>query len=75
MIIKTQFTPAAMWPFARFELGLGLAASAVTWVLVDLARVHQVILPVTLVIVLGTALSILLAIRANTAYLRWVRLG
>ena len=71
MIIKTQFTPAAMWPFARFELGLGLAASVVTWLLVDLAHVHQIILPVTLVIVLGTALSILLAIRANTAYLRW----
>jgi putative membrane protein len=71
VIIKTQFTPWSMWPFVRFELALGLVASTATWLLVDYADLHQIILPVTVVTVLGTALSILLAVRANTAYQRW----
>jgi putative membrane protein len=41
------------------------------WLLVDRAAVRWVILPVTLASVLGTALSILLAVRANTGYQRW----
>ncbi len=48
----------------RRRLGGRLAA-------VTLAGLHQVALPVVLATVLGTALSILLAVRINTAYQRW----
>lgn len=71
MIVKTRFTPASMWPYARFELGVGTVASLAAWAVVDLAGLHQFALPVTLATVLGTALSILLAVRVNTAYQRW----
>lgn len=27
MILKNQFTPRSMWPFVRFELGLGAVSS------------------------------------------------
>jgi putative membrane protein len=71
MIVKTQFTPASMWPYARFELGLAAISSVAAWALVSRFGVHQVALPATLATVLGTALSILLAVRVNTAYQRW----
>ena len=60
-----------MWPYTRIELGIGAASSVSAWLLVDRAHLHQLALPVTLATVLGTALSILLAVRVNTAYQRW----
>jgi len=71
VIVKHQFTPASMWPYARFEIVLGMISSAVAWLLVAQLGVHQVALPATLATVTGTALSILLAVRVNTAYQRW----
>lgn len=71
MIVKRQFTPAAMWPYVRFDLSLAVVASVTAWLLVARAGLVQVALPVTLAVVLGTALSILLAVRVNTAYQRW----
>ncbi len=71
MITKQQFTPAAMWPYVRFDFALAAVAAVSAWLLVAQAGVRQVALPVTLATVLGTALSILLAVRVNTAYQRW----
>ena len=71
MLVKRQFTPVSMWPYVRFDLALALVASVVAWLLVAVLGVAQVELPSTLAVVLGTALSILLAVRVNTAYQRW----
>ncbi len=71
MILKTQFTPRSMWPYARFELAVGAASGVAAWALVDEARLRWVTLPPVLATVLGTALSILLAVRVNTGYQRW----
>jgi putative membrane protein len=71
VILKNQFTPQSMWPYARFELALGATASIAAWLLVDRADVRWLALPATLATVLGTALSILLAVRVNTSYQRW----
>jgi len=71
MILKERFTLQSTWPYARFELGLGLASSLAAWLLVDRAEVRWLALPVTLATVLGTALSILLAVRVNASYQRW----
>jgi putative membrane protein len=71
MILKRQFSPVSMWPHVRIELGLGTASSLAAWLLVDRASLHELALPITLATVLGTALSILLAVRVNTAYQRW----
>lgn len=71
MILKQQFSPRSMWPYARFEIGLGLASSGAAWFLVDRANLAWFDLPPTLAVVLGTALSILLAVRVNTSYQRW----
>lgn len=71
MILKSQFAPQKMWPYARFEILLGSASSVAAWALVDRAGQHWVALPSVLATVLGTALSILLAVRANTGYQRW----
>lgn len=40
MIVKARFSPASMWPYARFELVLGTAASLVAWAAVDLPGLH-----------------------------------
>jgi predicted membrane chloride channel (bestrophin family) len=50
---------------------VGAVASVAAWLLVDRAAVHWAPLPVTLATVLGTALSILLAVRVNSCYKRW----
>lgn len=71
MIVKTRFGPVSMWPYARFELGLGATAGVAAWVLVDAAGLAAFALPGALANVLGTAVSILLAVRVNTAYQRW----
>jgi putative membrane protein len=71
MILKRQFTPVSMWPYARFELLLAAVAAPVAWALIDQARLPGFALPSLLATVLGTALSILLAVRVNTAYQRW----
>lgn len=59
-----------MWPYARFDLGLGVVASLTAWPLLE-ADIRQVALPTTLATVIGTAVAILLAVRVNTAYQRW----
>jgi hypothetical protein len=63
--------------YVRFDLALGAVAGASAWLLVAVVGVRQVALPVTLATVLGTALSILLAVLAdNTPTLALVhRLG
>ena len=71
MILKNQFTPQRMWPFVRFELALGATSGLAAWLLVDRADVQWLALPTLLATVLGTALSILLAVRVNTCYQRW----
>lgn len=71
MIVKKHFTPASMLPYARLELGIGAISSVAAWAVVDRAGESSVALPTTVATVLGTALSILLAVRANTAYQRW----
>jgi len=71
VIVKRRFTPRSMAPFVRFELILGAGSSTAAWLLVDEARLSEFILPAALATVLGTALSILLAVRANTSYQRW----
>ena len=71
MILKSQFTPRKMWPYARFELALGTKTGLAAWLLVDRAALRWLALPATLATVLGTALSILLAVRVNTGYQRW----
>jgi len=71
VIIKKHFTPASIFPYVRFELGLGAASSVAAWLIVDQGHTTDVTLPLTVATVLGTALSILLAVRANTSYQRW----
>lgn len=71
MIVKTQFTPASMWPYVRFELAVAAVAATAAWVLVDGAGLPQLTLPPASATVLGTALAILLAVRVNTAHQRW----
>jgi len=60
-----------MWPYARLELLLGAASSVAAWLLVGQAGWTYWSLPTAVATVLGTALSILLAVRANTSYQRW----
>lgn len=71
MIVKRHFTPASMWPYVRLELGLGAVSSVAAWLLVDRAGWTAWTLPAAVATVLGTALWILLAVRANTSYQRW----
>jgi putative membrane protein len=71
MILKQQFTPKSMWPYVRFDLGIGLLSGGLAYILFDRAGWHWIALPLTLATVLGTALSILLAVRVNTSYARW----
>lgn len=71
MIVKRHFTAVSMWPYVRLELGLAAASSTTAWLLVDRAGWTQWTLPAAIATVLGTALSILLAVRANTSYQRW----
>ena len=47
MIVKPQFTPAAMWPYVRFDLALAAFASVAAWLLVQVGGVRQVALPNT----------------------------
>lgn len=60
-----------MWPYVRFDLALGAGSGLAAWVLVGLLGLDDVALPAALATVLGTAVSILLAVRVNTAYQRW----
>ncbi len=71
MIVKSHFTPWSMVRYVRGELALGAVAGLVAWGLVDVAGLKQLVLPIAVATVLGTALGILLAVRANTSYARW----
>ena len=71
MIVKRHFTPVSMWPYVRLELGIAAASSTAAWLLAGRANWTQWTLPAAVATVLGTALSILLAVRANTSYQRW----
>jgi len=46
VIVKRQFTPAAMWPYVRFDLALAAFASVAAWLLVQVGGVRQVALPI-----------------------------
>jgi len=71
VILKTGFSPRSMWPYVHPELALGAASALAAWLVVDVGGVEAAALPAALATVLGTALAILLAVRANTSYSRW----
>ncbi|NUR57937.1 MAG: hypothetical protein HOV87_04430 [Catenulispora sp.] len=71
MIVKESFTVRRTLPFVWFDLLLAAGSSLAAYLLIDRAGVHWLALPSLLATVLGTALAILLAFRANTAYQRW----
>lgn len=71
MIIKESFNVSRTLPFVRFDLALAAVSATAAYLLVDRAGIHWLALPSLLASVLGTALAILLAFRANTAYQRW----
>ena len=71
MIVKETFHIRRTLPFVRFDLLLAAVSGTAAYLLVDLAGLHWLALPSLLATVLGTALAILLAFRANTAYQRW----
>lgn len=71
MIVKGSFNFSRTLPFVRFDLGLAVVSSTAAYLLVDQAGIGWLALPSLLATVLGTALAILLAFRANTAYQRW----
>src|SRR5689334_8995898 len=71
MIVKESFTVRRTLPFVWFDLMLAAGSSTAAYLLVDRAGLHWLALPSLLATVLGTALAILLAFRANAAYQRW----
>lgn len=71
MIVKERLAPSRVFVYIRSELALGAAAGTAAYLLVDVAGLDGLEFPVALATVFGTALSILLAFRANTAYQRW----
>ncbi|MEZ0091913.1 bestrophin family protein [Streptacidiphilus sp. EB129] len=71
MIVKGTFNVSSTLPFVRFDLALATVSGTAAYLLVDLADIRWLALPSLLATVLGTALAILLAFRANTAYQRW----
>lgn len=71
MIIKESFNVRRTLPFIWFDTLLATSSATAAYLLVDRAGVHWLALPSLLASVLGTALAILLAFRANTAYQRW----
>lgn len=71
MIVKESFNLRRTLPFVWFDVLLAAGSAAAAYLLVDRAGIHWLALPSLLATVLGTALAILLAFRANTAYQRW----
>ena len=71
MIVKERFSPRRVLPYVRVDLAVGATAGAAAYLLVDVAGLDWLALPPVLATVLGVALSILLAFRANAAYGRW----
>ena len=71
MIVKPHLAPRRIVTYIKVELALGVAAGVAAYLLVDTAGLGWLVLPASLATVLGTALSILLAVRANAAYQRW----
>ena len=71
MIVKESFKLRRTLPFVWFDMLLAAGSAAAAYLLVDRAGIHWLALPSLLATVLGTALAILLAFRANTAYQRW----
>ena len=71
MIVKDSFTIRRTLPFVWFDIMLAAGSSTAAYLLVDRAGIHWLALPSLLATVLGTALAILLAFRANAAYQRW----
>jgi putative membrane protein len=71
MIVKERFAPRRVLPYVRADLTIGAAAGTASFLLVDVAELDWLALPTALATVLGVALSILLAFRANAAYQRW----
>lgn len=71
MIVKQGLAPRRVFVYIRTEIALGASAGTAAYLLVAVAGLDGLEFPVALATVLGTALSILLAFRANTAYQRW----
>lgn len=71
MIVKEAFNVRRTLPFIWFDVVLGASSALAAYLLVDRAELHWFALPSLLATVMGTALAILLAFRANTAYQRW----
>src|SRR5215471_1598181 len=71
MIVKGSFNLRRTVPYVRLDLLLGAIGATAAYLLVVVAGIPWLALPSLLATVLGTALAILLAFRANTAYQRW----
>jgi putative membrane protein len=71
VIVKESFNFRRTIPYVRFDLLLAAISAAAAYLLVDVAGISWLALPSLVATVLGTALAILLAFRANTAYQRW----
>lgn len=71
MIVKESFNVRRTLPFIRFDILLAIGASVAAYLLIDRAGIHWLALPSLLATVMGSALAILLAFRANAAYQRW----
>jgi putative membrane protein len=71
VIVKESFNFRRTLPYVRFDLLLAAISATAAHLLVDTAGISWLVLPSLVATVLGTALAILLAFRANTAYQRW----
>jgi putative membrane protein len=71
VIVKERFAPKRVIPYVRADLTTAAVASAAAYLVVDVGEVTWFTLPAAVATVLGVALSILLAFRANAAYQRW----
>src|SRR3954467_9497212 len=71
VIVKPSFSFRRTLPYVRFDLSLAAMSAVGAYLLVDVADISWLALPSLVATVLGTALAILLAFRANTAYQRW----
>ncbi|MFI6663074.1 bestrophin family protein [Streptomyces sp. NPDC050523] len=71
MIVKGSFNLRRTVPYVRLDLLLGAIGATAAYLLVVVAGIRWLVLPSLVATVLGTALAILLAFRANTAYQRW----
>lgn len=71
MIVKGSLSLRRLVPYVWLDLLLGAICATAAYLLVVVAGIPWLALPSLVATVLGAALAILLAFRANTAYQRW----